>query len=255
MNERLAAALFAGISVALIGAETTLAAIYGFDPGLILFCLALYAGAAGLLFSVKLLLDGGGDRIESVSERRARAKRGDGGILEGYDVDEEFLGSGMRASKPVPAGGRPIDDESLKAAISSYAGMAGGLGKLRETIESMDDASFGAMVRKIGASGVPKERALAAIAELASAESGGSGRDEVPPLTISLDRETFDDYIRRCMTDGDTCIDDDEGSGEGFSVGLDAEGLSRLPGEPPAEFSHKPEAVKAKINRPGGDRS
>ena len=255
MNERLAAWLLAGLSAALIVAELATAAIRGFDPGIILFWLAIYVGAAGLLFSLKMLSNGGSDRIESVSERRARAKRGDGGILEGYDVDEEFLGSGHRASKPAPTGGRPIDDEALKAAISSYAGMAGGLGKLRETIESMDEAAFGAMVRKIGASGVSKERALAAVSELAAAESGGSGGEAVPPLTISLDRETFDDYIRRCMTDPGTSIDDDESSGEGFSIGLDAEGLSRLPGEPPTEFSHKPDAVRAKAARTGGPRS
>ncbi|NTV02822.1 MAG: hypothetical protein HGB04_08590 [Chlorobiaceae bacterium] len=252
MNERLAAGLLAGLSAALIVAETATGALRGFDAGIILFWLALYAGAAGLLFSLRMLSDGGSGRIESVSERRARAKRGDGGILEGYDVDEEFLGSGQRARKPASAGAGTVDDESLKAAILSYAGMAGGLGKLSETLEAMDEASFGAMARKIGASGVSKGQALAAVAELAAAESGGKGGEDVPPLQISLDRETFDDYIRRCMTDRDTCIDDDESAGESFSIGLDADGLSRLPGAPPTEFSHSPEAVKAKINRPAG---
>lgn len=258
MNERLAAGLFAGLSATLIVAETVLAAINGFDPGLILFCFSLYAGAAGILFSLKTLLDGGQGRIESVSERRARAKRGDGvgGILEGYEVDEEFLGSGPRARKPASTANRPVDDGELKAAISSYAGMAGGLARLRETLEAMDEAAFASMVRKIGMSGVSREQALGAVKDLASVEEAGKrGGESAPSLTISLDRETFDEYIRRCMTDRDTCLDDDEGAGGGFSIGLDAEDLSRLPGEPPTSFSHTPEAVKAKINRPGAVRS
>lgn len=253
MNERMAAGLFAGLSALLIVAESLLAAVYGFDPGLILFCLSLYAGAAGVLFSLRGLAGDGQGRVESVSERRARAKRGDGGILEGYDVDEEFLGGGLRPGKPAPATGRSVDDGELKAAITSYAAMAGGLEKLREAIVSMDEAAFGSMIRKLGVSGVPKERVLAAVDGLVAAESGGQAGETVPPLQISLDKETFDDYIRRCMTDGETCIDDDESAGGGFSVGLDAEGLSRMPGAPPTDFSHSPEAVKA--NRPGGHAS
>lgn len=246
MNERLAAGLFAGLSALLIVAESLLAAVYGFDPGLILFCLSLYAGAAGLVFSLKGISGEGQGRIESVSERRARAKRGEGGILQGYDVDEEFIGAGHRSHRQSGTGERTVDDGELRAAIASYAGMAGGPAALRETVSGMDDASFGAMVRKLGLSGVSKERALEAVDELVAAESGQT----VPPLQISLDKETFDDYIRRCMNDGETGSDDDQRAGRGFSIGLDAEGLSRMPGAPPTEFSHSPEAVKA--NRPGG---
>jgi hypothetical protein len=253
MNERLAAGLLAGISVALIGAETTLAALYGFDPGLVLFCLALYAGAAGLLFSLKLLLDGGGSRIESVSERRVRAMRGDaGGRLEGYEIDDEFLGRGRSGTKPTTNVGGPLDDEALKDAVASYAPMAGGLAKLRETLDSIGDEAFRTMARKLGIAGVTRERAMAVVHELMDAESAGNDQDEVPSLSISLDRETFDDYIRRCMTDKETCLDDDEGGG--FSVGLDAAGLSSLPSDPPTDFSHDPKAVFAKLNRPGGAR-
>ena len=250
MNERLAAGLLAGLSIALIAAESATAALVGFDPGVILFWFALYVGGAGLLFSLKGLSGDGKERIESVSERRARAKRGDGGILEGYEVDEEFLGRGLRTQKPSPAAGRRIDDGELRAAIASSAGMAGGLAALRGTVSGMDDASFAAMVRKLGVSGVSRERALAAVEELLAAEAGGQAGQPVPPLRISMDKETFDDYIRRCMTDGETCIDDDGKAGDCFSIGLDADGLSRMPGTPPATFSHSPEAVKA--NRPGG---
>jgi len=256
MNERLAAGLLAGISVALIGAEVILAALYGFDPGLILFCLALYAGAAGLLLSLKTLLNGGGNSIESVSERRARAMRGEGmgGILKGYDVDEEFLGRGHKGGKPTHAADQTLDDEALKAVVVSYAEMAGGLAKLLETLDSIDDASFRAMARSAGMAGVTRERARVVVMELLAADESGTKEDgDRPTLTISLDRETFDDYIRRCMTDKDT--GSDEEGGGGFSVGLDAAGLSGLPSEPPTDFSHDPKAVFAKINRPGGAKS
>ncbi len=253
MNERLAAGLLAGISVALIGAETALAAFYGFDPGRILFCLALYVGAAGLLFSLKLLFDGGGSRIESVSERRVRAMRGDAaGRLDGYEIDDEFLGRGRSDRKPASSGSRPLDDEALKAAVTSYASMAGGFEKLRETLDQVGEDAFRSMARKAGIDGVTKERAMSALTELIAAEGAGREGEGVPTLSISLDRETFDDYIRRCMTDKETCQDDDEGAG--FSIGLDAADLSSRPSEPPTDFSHDPKAVFAKINRPGGAR-
>jgi len=253
MNERLAAALLAAISAALIGAETILALVYGFDPGLILFCLAIYAGAAGLLFSVKLLFAEGGSGIESVSERRARAKRGGGtgGILEGYDVDEEFLGRG-RGARQSGKEERPIDDEALKAAITTYAGMAGGLSKLLETLESIDEAAFRAMARSAGMAGVTRERAVAMVSELLAADANAKKEvDEAPTLKISLDQESFDDYIRRSMNEPES---GGSGEGGGFSIGLDADDLSGRPSAPPTEFSHDPKAVFAKIGRPGGER-
>jgi hypothetical protein len=253
MNERLAAGLLAGLSATLITAEILLAALYGFEPGLILFCLSLYAGAMGLVFSLKQLLEVRGRRIESVSERRARAMRGEGGsnLFEGYDVDEEFIGSGRRSAKPTSGSDRPLDDDALKAVITSYASMAGGLAKLRETIDSIDEAAFRQMARSAGISGVTRARALAAVMELIAREETPEGANAgSPSLTISLDRETFDDYIRRCMTDKEAAIDDNEGAG--FSVGLDATGLSGSPSEPPADFSHDPRDVLAKIKRPAG---
>ena len=257
MNERLASGLLAGLSAALIIAEATLAAIYGFQPGLILFCLSIYAGAAGLLFSLRPLFEGGSRGVESVSERRARAMqdRNMGNILEGYDVDEEFIGRGRGSRKPSSGKSsgeaRPLDEEALRAAVINYAAMAGGFSRLRETLESMDDRAFGTMARNAGITGVTRERALAVATELAA--GGEAGTDEAAPtLSISLDRETFDDYIRRGMTEGDHGQDGDEGAG--FSVGLDADRLSALPSEPPTDFSHDPKAIFSKIHRAGGKR-
>ncbi|HWR01495.1 MAG TPA: hypothetical protein VN371_06490 [Chlorobaculum sp.] len=261
MNERLASGLLAGLSAALIIAEASLAALYGFQPGLVLFCMSIYAGAAGLLFSLRTLMDGRESGVESVSERRARAKqdRSMGSILEGYDVDQEFIGRGRGVGKPAStkasgasglAGGGTLDDEELKSAVIAYAGMAGGAVRLRETLESMSDAAFRTVARNAGMAGVTRERALAVVTELAA---GGEAEKErpVPTMSFSLDHETFDDYIRRGMSEGDSCPDDDDSVG--FSIGLDAAGLSALPSEPPTDFSHDPKAIFSKLKR-GGDR-
>jgi hypothetical protein len=178
-----------------------------------------------------------------------------GNILEGYDVDEEFIGRGRGSRKPSSGKSsgeaRPLDEEALRAAVINYAAMAGGFSRLRETLESMDDRAFGTMARNAGITGVTRERALAVATELAA--GGEAGTDEAAPtLSISLDRETFDDYIRRGMTEGDHGQDGDEGAG--FSVGLDADRLSALPSEPPTDFSHDPKAIFSKIHRAGGKR-
>ena len=262
MNERLASGLLAGLSAALIIAEAALAALYGFQSGLVLFCLSIYAGAAGLLFSLRTLLDGRESGVESVSERRARAMRDRsmGSILEGYDVDQEFIGRGRNLSKPSSARSAGasgaadsslLDDEALKSAIIAYAGMAGGVVKLRETLESMGDAAFRTMARNAGFAGITRERALAVAMELAAGDDAKTER-AAPTMSFSLDRETFDDYIRRGMNEGDSCPDDDDCVG--FSIGLDAAGLSALPSEPPTDFSHDPKAIFDKLNRAGGRR-
>lgn len=183
MNQRLAAGALALLSTALIAAESILAARYGFDPGLILFCLSIYGGLCGLLFSLKGFPERQ-DRIESVSERRSRAMR-EGradSLLKGYDIDEEFLeGASRRSGKPSSAAPAP------------------------------------------------------------SSQGGSSWMDAPAPdiesLSISRDRASFDEYIRRNMTEADDFL---EGDGR------------TLPPEPtPEEFSHDPKAVISKLNRKG----
>jgi len=172
MNERLAAGVLAGISAALIASESLLAALYGFDAGLILFCLALYAGAAGILFSLRILL---GERqgIETVSMRRARAMQheGAGARLEGYGVDEEFLDGGGRR-KPKPTAEKASSAGSPGRSFSSPGGSSGGDDELKAS-------------------------------NRAQASS--------PVLNISLDRADFDSYIKRSMSEGEASADGGEG--------------------------------------------
>ncbi|MBN1929234.1 MAG: hypothetical protein JW764_06810 [Chlorobiaceae bacterium] len=257
MNQRLTAGLLAGLSVAFIAAEVLVAAYGRFDTGWMVLLLSLYAGLVGLLFGLRTLLEERREEVESVSERRARARRGGlaGNLLDDYEIDEEFLGRGARkpkSAKPpaAPASSAPAervpDDEELKSAVRAYARMTGGLLNLRETIVAMDETAFSSMARKVGIGGVSRTRALTLMAELLAAEV------EAPPelsspLSISIDKESFDDYIKRCMTEPDVCTDDDRSGG--FSVGLDASDLSSRPGTPPTDFSHDPKAVIERFNR------
>jgi len=263
MNQRLAAGVLAGLSIALCAAET-FAALAGFDARVMLLFLSLYAGLTGLLFALRTLLEGRREVIESVSDRRARAKQDSimGRRLEAYEVDEEFLGRGQRGHKPVsstpsarPPSATPAErtpgDEELKSAVTAYAGMVGGIVKLRETIESMDNAAFASMARKAGMSGVTRQRALAVVTELLAAQ-GASRSDDAPALSVSIDKESFDDYIRRCMVEPDVCANDEVGGG--FSVGLDAEALSAMPSTPPTDFVHDPKVVMERFNRSAGAR-
>jgi len=256
MNQRLAAGLLAGLSVALVAAET-LALLAGLDARTMLLFLSLYAGLVGLLFALRTLSEGRREVVESVSERRVRARRDGlvGNLLDDYEIDEEFLGRGARKSgfkKPSasPASGAPKetvpDDEELKSAIRAYAGMVGGLANLRETIEAMDDSAFSSMASKIGMSGVTRERVLSVIVELVSAQ-GEVKSGDAPSLSLSIDKESFDDYIKRCMSEGENNADEKEN--DGFSVGLDAGDLSSRPGTPPTEFSHDPKAVMERFKR------
>ncbi|AAM73108.1 MAG TPA: hypothetical protein DEB17_09280 [Chlorobaculum sp.] len=259
MNQRLTAALLVGISVAFIAAEILVAVFGSFDQGWMVLFLSLYAGFVGLLFGLSTLLEGRREEVESVSERRARARRDGlvGNLLDDYEIDEEFLGRGVRkprSKKPSPSSSsgaskeRIPDDEELKAAVTAYAGMVGGIVTLRETIESMDDSAFLSMARKAGMGGVTRERVLALVVEMVSAQ-GPTKSDESPALSLSIDKESFDDYIKRCMTEPEVCIDDDATDSEGFSVGLDASDLSSRPGTPPTEFSHDPKAVMERFKR------
>jgi hypothetical protein len=261
MNQRHAAGVLAGLSLALIAAET-FALLAGFDAKMMLLFLSLYAGLTGLLFALRTLFEGKREVIESVSDRRARAKQDSimGQRLDAYEVDEEFLGRGQRGRVPAkpaahsapssPTASIPSDEE-LKSAVTAYAGMVGGILKLRETIESMDDAAFASMARKAGMSGVTRSHALAVVVEMAAAQ-GASGSDDAPALSVSIDKESFDDYIRRCMSDPDACANDEVGGG--FSVGLDAEDLSSMPSTPPTDFVHDPKVVMERFNRTAGGR-
>lgn len=209
MNQRMTAGILATLSVALIVAELAVAFWGGFDPGVMVLVFSLYVGLTGLLFSLRTLADGHREVVESVSERRARAKRDTvmSGLLDGYDIDDEFIGRG-RSGKSVSS--------------------------------------------KPSASPEPEEP-LSPLRDAQNPESSDAAGDASPAFSISIDKESFDDYIRRCMSEPGTCIDEEE-SEPGYAVDLDAEELSGRPGTPPTDFSHNPKAIMSRLNRPDEKR-
>jgi hypothetical protein len=270
MNERFFLKLLLILFAGLIAAEVLVVALFGLRIELILLCFIVVAAFTGITFVVRLLQ---GDRreIESVSMRRARAKNG--GImqerLKDYGVDEEFIGR-KPLKRPKENASAPALHEQLNArstysaapvtvtieeAIRAHAEMYGGLGQLLQLIEKIDDASFGLLVQKAGLDNLSREDVMLKItlmvdeASFLRADSGGN--DGEKPCILeghSMDRESFDDYIRRCMTGAG---DDPECADKGFSVELDGDALSKGSGVPPADFSHDPKSVIASLKRAG----
>jgi hypothetical protein len=271
MNERFFLKLLLVLFAGLIAAEVLVVALFGLRLELILLCFIVAAALTAIAFVVRLLL---GERreIDSVSMRRLKEKRA--GImqdrLKDYGVDEEFIG-GKRVKRSKGNAPEPALHEQLRGggsthsaapvtvtiedAIRVHAEMYGGLGQLLQLIEKIDDASFGRLVQKVALGNLSREEVMLKITLMiqeGSLSYGAAGESDGEKPSIleghSMDRESFDDYIRRCMTgagDDPECVDN------GFSVELDGSALSRGTGVPPANFSHDPKSVISSLKRAG----
>ena len=191
--------------------------------------------------------------------------------LKDYGVDEEFIGrKTLKRSKgkaPVSALSERLHGStqsaapvtvSIEEAIRVHAEMYGGLGQLLQMMEKIDEASFGRLVQKAGLGTLSRDEVMLKITLMVeegsrSSEAAGEAEGESPCILEghTMDRESFDDYIRRCMTgvgDDPECVD------KGFSVDLDGEALSKGSGVPPPDFSHDPKSVISSLKR-AGERS
>jgi hypothetical protein len=270
MNERFFLKLLLVLFAGLIAAEVLVVVLFGLRLELILLCFIVVAALTGIAVVARLLL-GERTEIDSVSMRRAMQKRG--GImqdrLKDYGVDEEFIGGKTlkrpKGNAPAPAFREQMPDSSsqpaapvtvtIEEAIRVHAEMYGGLGQLLQMIEKIDDASFGRLVQKAGLGDLSREEVMFKITLMVeesslSSEAAGEFEGETPCKLEghSMDRESFDDYIRRCMNGSG---DDPESADKGFSVELDGEALSKGSGVPPAEFSHDPKSMISSLKRAG----
>ncbi len=264
MNERIFLKLLLVLLSGLIAAEVLVVTLLGLKLELILLCFIIGAALAGILFVVRLLLTERSD-IDSVSMRRAKEKKTDimQERLKEYGVDEEFLGgkavnrtqwSSQKPSLEHSAGREepvlPVT-ASIEEAIRVHAEMYGGLGGLLQMIEKIDEASFDRLVKKVGFGDVSREEVILKITLMTTGNSKAVESDGKQPCVLeghSMDRESFDDYIRRCMNVAD---EESESADSGFSVELDSAALSKGTGAMPADFSHDPKAVFSKLNKPG----
>ena len=270
MNERFFLKLLLVLFAGLIAAEVLVVVLFGLRLELILLCFIVVAALTGIAVVVRLLL-GERTEIDSVSMRRAREKRG--GIMQDrlreYGVDEEFIG---RKTVKRPKGNAPASayseqlrgssiqsaapvTVSIEEAIRVHAEMYGGLGQLRQMMEKIDEASFVRLVQKAGLGTLSREEVMLRITLMVdegscSSEAASEAEGESPCILEghTMDRESFDDYIRRCMTgvgDDPECVD------KGFSVELDGDALSKGSGVPPPDFSHDPKSMISSLKRAG----
>jgi len=263
MNERFFLKLLLTLFSGFVAAELLVVLLFGFRLELILFCFVIAVAVTGILLVVRLLLQQPFE-MDSVSMRRAREKRTDimQDRLREYSVDEEFLGGGtVKGAKehsvvlPINEAQRrrsPSADElavSVEEAIRVHAEMYGGLGPLLQMMEKIDEASFCRLVKKAGLGELSREEVVCKIMFMIE-DSSSPMCDTGEPSALeshSMERESFDEYIRRCMTGAE----DDSKSADGFSVELDSAALSRAVSVPPADFSHNPASVIASLKRAG----
>ncbi len=268
MNERFFLKLLLALFSALVAAELFLVLLFGLRLELILLCFIMATAFTGIAIVVRLLSQQRGE-VDSVSTRRAREKRNDimRERLREYSVDEEFLGAetfrnvrGDSPAAPMSETQRSTSPPavetvvSVEQAIRVHAEMYGGLGLLLQMMEKIDDTSFGRLVKKAGFGELSREEVMLKITLMVAEESpsmrGVAESDQERSCILegySMERESFDDYIRRSMNgaEGDAeCAD-------GFSVKLDGAALSRASGTPPADFSHDPALIISSLKRAG----
>ncbi len=265
MNERVFLKLLLVLFAGLIAAEVLVVVLFGLRLELILLCFIVVAALTGIAFVVRLLL-GERTQIDSVSMRRAMQKRG--GIMQDrlkeYDVDEEFLCT-KEVKRPKGSASASAFSEQLRSsnhstasvtvsieeAIRVHAEMHGGLGPLLQLMEKIDEASFGRLVQKAGLGNLSRQEVMLKITCMIDEHAFSDGAAGQKPCILegySMERESFDDYIRRSMSGSE---EDPESADQGFSVELDGAALSRGTGTPPADFSHDPKSVISSLKRAG----
>ncbi len=266
MNDRFFLKLLLALFAGLIAAEVLVVVLFGLRLELILFCFIVVAALTGIAVVVRLLL---GERreIDSVSMRRAMQKRE--GIMQDrlkeYDVDEEFIGGkkvmrpkGERSSSALREHQRgnsaspaaPVS-LSIEEAIRLHAGMYGGLEKLLQLMEKIDEASFGSLVQKAGLGTLSRQEVVLRITCMIDEQASSGGAASRKSCIIegySMESESFDDYIRRSMSGSEEVS---ESGDKGFSIELDGAALSKGVGVPPADFSHDPKSMIASLKRAG----
>ncbi|TLU53606.1 MAG: hypothetical protein FDX02_06815 [Chlorobium sp.] len=268
MNERLFLKLLLALFFGLFVAELLVVLLFGFRLELIVFCFVIAVAVTGMLVVARLLLQQRAE-IDSVSSRRAKAKRSDvmHDRLREYSIDEEFLGGERfirdKGRSPVPptaesrSSRNPSAGDStatIEEAIKSHAEMYGGLGQLLLMMEKIDDNSFGRLVKIAGLGELSREEVILKMTLMVHEESSSMGDGPESDGGESsmleghtMDKESFDEYIRRCMSGAEH----DEQCGDGITVDLDDVALLRGAGRAPEDFEHNPKSVIASLKRAG----
>ena len=261
MSERFFARVIVGLSVLLIVSEIVVITLYGIRLELVFLPFVIFLASLGVLFGITLL-KGKRSEIESVSTRRARAMKDEKvrKLLDGYEVDEEFL-PGRRKKKKKPQDkqekqqvaspsvaetfSRPVmpdkqEDpfEELDPQLQKLAESFGGYDQMLRKIEAMDTVAFKRLQYTLDMQGVDKNELLQPVrTALAKAAGGNSG------LRERLGHEEMEEYMEQIMTGKKPRSEDDNKT---CSLDIRMDDVAGMVPPAPDDFSHKPGDV---INR------
>ncbi|PWW82287.1 MULTISPECIES: hypothetical protein [Prosthecochloris] len=255
MSERLVARIIIGLSVLLIVSEIVVIALYGIRFEVVFLPFVVFLAFLGVLFGA-VLLKGKRSEIESVSTRRARAMKDEKvrKLLEGYEVDEEFLPGGgkkknkrqqkQRTAAPETSESysrSPVSEprrdpfEGIDSKLYNLAEGFGGFEQMVQKVEAMDTVAFKRLQYALDMQGIDKSQLLQPVKKALDKVSGGSSG-----LRQLLDHEEMDAYMEQTLTgrkpDGDK-------AGQTYSLDINMDDAGGKMPPPPDEFSHNPRDV------------
>ncbi len=203
----------------------------GKDLELILLSLGIFLAVVIGIFAIDFAaIQIGRPVVESVSMRRARQSKEvrEQMLKDGYKIDEEFLHAkrftlrskptlppSASSSTPAATAAEPTSSatelspiEKFEKALLGQAPMFGGLEKLRETVNAMEDTRLALMLKRMGYKEITVQQVRLSIEKLI-AQANAPSTSEAEPTEgnyrpkISLDTVSFYDYIKRCMSGND----------------------------------------------------
>lgn len=252
MSERLVARIIIGLSVLLIVSEIVVIVLYGIRFELVFLPFVIFLASLGVVFGITLL-KGKRPEIESVSSRRARAMKDEKvrKLLDGYEVDEEFL-SGRRKknkqsgqkkqfaapeaqesfSRPVPP--EPCRDpfEGIEPKLRNLAEGFGGFEQMVQKIEAMDAVAFKRLQYALDMPKVDKRQLLQPVKKALARAAGGSAG-----LRGELDHGEMEEYMEQTLTGRKP---ENNGDNPTYYLDITMDDLGGRMAPPPGEISHKP---------------
>jgi|GEM_PF-1006100 len=199
----------------------------GKDIELILLSFGVFIASVVFIFAFQGFAPGR-VKLESVSMRRANAEKDVQAEMQekGYVIDDEFLSKNPFrnfARKKTPtfeythhndSGFDSIDQQtqakpSLEKLIWDNAGLYGGIEKMKSMLDKMDDKTIEKMAKQMGFHDHSASQIRQTVSDIhqqptpsKKAEANGYGADRTESChpKVSLDSNSFNDYIKRCMT-------------------------------------------------------
>ncbi len=253
MSERSVARIVIGLSVLLIVSEVAVVTLYGLRFELVFLPFVIFLASLGVVFGLTLL-KGRRSEIESVSTRRARAMKDEKvrKLLEGYEVDEEFL-SGRRkrnkkpgkkkASPEAPESfSKPVDPESYRdpfesidPRLRSLAEGFGGFEQMVQKIETMDTVAFKRLQYALDMQGIEKPQMLQPVKKALVKAAGGSAG-----LRGELDHDEMEEYMEQTLTGRRP---ESKGGSPTYYLDINMDDIGGRMAPPPGQISHKPRDV------------